>query len=85
MALVRERPPLVREFSAKFEDIEGVFRGQRSGSLRPYSWFSRLELLFFSIKYILSCTHEAEWRPFQTHYFSENLLAAESEPGPLDL
>jgi hypothetical protein len=23
----------------------------------------------FSIKYLLSCTHEAEWTPFQTHYF----------------
>jgi hypothetical protein len=21
------------------------------------------------------CTHEAEWIPFQTHYFSENLVA----------
>jgi hypothetical protein len=25
---------------------------------------------YFSIKYLLSCTHEAEWTPFQTHYFS---------------
>jgi hypothetical protein len=24
---------------------------------------------YFSIKYLLSCTHEAEWTPFQTHYF----------------
>jgi hypothetical protein len=24
---------------------------------------------YFSIKQILSCTHEAEWTPFQTHYF----------------
>jgi hypothetical protein len=23
---------------------------------------------YFSIKYLLSCTHEAEWTPFQTHY-----------------
>jgi hypothetical protein len=22
---------------------------------------------YFSIKYLLSCTHEAEWTPFQTH------------------
>jgi hypothetical protein len=27
--------------------------------------------------------HEAEWTPFQTHYFSEN--NRESNPGPLDL
>jgi hypothetical protein len=24
---------------------------------------------YFSIKYLLSCTHEDEWTPFQTHYF----------------
>jgi hypothetical protein len=27
----------------------------------------------------------AEWIPFQTRYFSENLVAAGIEPGPLDL
>jgi hypothetical protein len=25
---------------------------------------------YFSIKQLLSCTHKAEWTPFQTHYFS---------------
>jgi hypothetical protein len=40
---------------------------------------------YFSIKYLLSCTHEAEWTPFQTHYFSENLVLLGIEPGPLDL
>jgi hypothetical protein len=29
--------------------------------------------------------HEAEWTPFQTHCFSENLVAPGMEPGPLDL
>jgi hypothetical protein len=24
---------------------------------------------YFSIKQLLSCTHEAVWTPFQTHYF----------------
>jgi hypothetical protein len=24
---------------------------------------------YFSIKQLLSCTHEAEWTPFQNHYF----------------
>jgi hypothetical protein len=24
---------------------------------------------YFSIKQLLSCAHEAEWTPFQTHYF----------------
>jgi hypothetical protein len=31
------------------------------------------------------CTHEAEWIPFQTHYFSENLVQPGIESGPLDL
>jgi hypothetical protein len=30
-------------------------------------------------------THEAEWIPFQTHYFSENLVAPGIEHRPLDL
>jgi hypothetical protein len=34
---------------------------------------------------LLNCTHEVEWTPFQTHYFSENLVAPEIEPGPLYL
>jgi hypothetical protein len=29
--------------------------------------------------------HKAKWTPFQTHYFSENLVATGIEPGPLDL
>jgi hypothetical protein len=40
---------------------------------------------YFTIKYLLSCTHEAERAPFQTHYFSENLETPGIEPGPLDL
>jgi hypothetical protein len=39
----------------------------------------------FSSKQFLNCTHEDEWSPFQTHYFSENLVAQGIEPGPLDL
>jgi hypothetical protein len=38
-----------------------------------------------SFKQLLSCTHEAEWTPFQTHHFSENLVVPEMELGPLDL
>jgi hypothetical protein len=40
---------------------------------------------YFSIKKLLSCTHEAKWTPFQTYYFSEYLAAPGIEPGPLDL
>jgi hypothetical protein len=39
----------------------------------------------FSFKYLLNCTHEAEWTLFQTHYFSENLVTPRIEPGPLNL
>jgi hypothetical protein len=35
--------------------------------------------------FILSCTHEAKWTPFQTHYFPENLVDLGIEPGRLDL
>jgi hypothetical protein len=35
----------------------------------------------FSFKQLLNCTQEAEWTPFQTHYFSENLVAPRIEPG----
>jgi hypothetical protein len=32
------------------------------------------EAAIFSFKKLLNCTHEAEWTPFQTHYFSENVV-----------
>jgi hypothetical protein len=41
-----ERPPLVGEEIANLCG-QGVPRGQRDGSLRPYSWFSRQESLLF--------------------------------------
>jgi hypothetical protein len=40
---------------------------------------------YFSPKSLLSCTHEAECTPFQTHYFSDDLVAPGIEPGSLDL
>jgi hypothetical protein len=40
---------------------------------------------YFSTKQVLNCTHKAEGTPFQTHYFSENLVAPGIEPGHLDL
>jgi hypothetical protein len=38
---------------------------------------------YFSIKYLISCTYEAEWTPFQTHYFFVVLPGIET--GPPDL
>jgi hypothetical protein len=40
---------------------------------------------YFSIKKLLSCTHEAERTAFQTHNFSENLVEPGIEPRPLGL
>jgi hypothetical protein len=51
----------------------------------PFGRILCLLVATFSIKQLLNCTHEAEWTPFQTHYFSENLVAPGIEPGPLDL
>jgi hypothetical protein len=90
VALVRKRtipteqPPLVGEVSVNFCG-KRVSHGQGNGSPQPYSWISRLKPLLFLTSKLLSRTHEAEWTPFQTHYFSENLVAAGIEPGPLDL
>jgi hypothetical protein len=36
-----------------------------------------------SSKQLFNCTHKAEWTPFQTHYFSENLIALGIESGTL--
>jgi hypothetical protein len=55
------------------------------GSLRPYSRISIPEPLLFLSSNSSIVTHEAEWTPFQTHYFSENPVASGIEPGPLDL
>jgi hypothetical protein len=88
MAWVRERTieterPLVSEDSANFADIGYHVvsvtdpYGRILGSLDRSSYFSS--------KLLLSCTHEAEWTPFQTHYCSKNLVAPGIEPGLLDL
>jgi hypothetical protein len=36
---------------------------------------------YFSIQVAPQLSHEAEWTPFQTLYFSENLVAPRIEPG----
>jgi hypothetical protein len=35
---------------------------------------------YFSFSYLLSYPHKAEWTTFQTHHFSESLVAPEIEP-----
>jgi hypothetical protein len=41
-------------------------------------FYTEVATIFY--KYLLSCTYEAEWTPFQTHYFSENVVAPVIEP-----
>jgi hypothetical protein len=48
---------------------------------RNLDFLDRSRYFFFQ----LNCTHKADWTPFQTHYFSENLVAPGIEIGPLDL
>jgi hypothetical protein len=40
---------------------------------------------YFSFQVAPHCTHEAERTPFQTHYFSESLVAQGIEPETVDL
>jgi hypothetical protein len=40
---------------------------------------------YFFLKVAPQFYHEAEWTPFQSQYFSENVVAPGIEPGPLDL
>jgi hypothetical protein len=57
---------------------------QRDGThSRILGFLDRSRYFFFQVAPQLYS--EAEWTPFQTHYFSENLIAPEVEPGPLDL
>jgi hypothetical protein len=74
MVRVRERtipteePPLVGEVIANFLRIEGCHVVNVTDPYgRIVCFLDRRS--YFSIKWLLSCTHEAEWTPFQTHYF----------------
>jgi hypothetical protein len=62
-----ERPPLVGEVIAKFADKGCHVVGVTDPYGRILDFLDRSR--YFSIKQLLSCTHEAEWTPFQTHYF----------------
>jgi hypothetical protein len=81
--ILTERPPLVVEVSADFCGYR-VPRGQRDGSLRPYSRFSRQEpLLFFQVAPQL---YPRGWvDPVPDPLFIRILVASGIEPGPLDL
>jgi hypothetical protein len=79
MSISIERPPIVGVVSANFCGYR-VSRGQRGG--RILGFLNRSRNFFFQVAPQL---HKAEWTPFQTHYFTENLVAPGIESGPLDL
>jgi hypothetical protein len=88
MALVRERTtPIDRRLSAKLVPTFGDWGVPVVSVTDPYGrilgFLDRSRYFFFQVA--LSCTHEAEWTPFQTHYFSKNLVEPGIEPGPMYL
>jgi hypothetical protein len=83
-AIASERTPLVGKVSADFWGYRGVaWSTQRILYGRMLGFLDRISYFFF--QYRLSRTNEAEWTPFQTNYFSENLVAPGIEPNPHDL
>jgi hypothetical protein len=64
--------------------IEGAAWSTQRIPTAVFSIFTT-EAATISSKQLFNCTYEAEWTPFQTHYFSENLVAPGINPEPLDL
>jgi hypothetical protein len=79
-----ERPKPVGEVGAKFADRE-VSSSQRWVSPTAVIAVSRPEPLLFLSNSSSVVLNEAEWTQFQTHYFSETLVAPGIEAGPLNL
>jgi hypothetical protein len=59
----------------------GLSRGQRVGSPTAINRSFLDRSRYLSFKRLLICSHEAEWTPFQTHCYSENLVEPGMEPG----
>jgi hypothetical protein len=59
----------------------GVSRGQRGGSPTVINLSFLDRNCYFYFKQLLIYPQEAEWTPFQTHCYSENLVAPGMEPG----
>jgi hypothetical protein len=79
-----ERPALVSEFAANFCG-KRMSSGQRDGSLRPYSRFSRSQPLLFlsgSSSNVLTSLSGPRSRPTTSQ---KVFVAPGIEPGPLDL
>jgi hypothetical protein len=65
---------------ATFVD-RGVSRGQRGGTPTAVNLSFIDPSRYFSFKQFLIYAHKAEWTPFQTQCYSENLVAPGIEPG----
>jgi hypothetical protein len=50
-----------------------------------YPYGRILGFLVRGLYFFFICIHEAEWNPYQTNYFSENLVTPGIESGPLDM
>jgi hypothetical protein len=59
----------------------GVSRGQRGGSPTAVNLSFLERRGYFSFKQLLIYPHTADWTPFRTHCYSENLVAPGIEPG----
>jgi hypothetical protein len=74
-----EGTPLVCEVNTSFCRWRGVaWAAQRVSTVINHGFLDRSH--YISLKCLLSYAHEAEWTPFQTYYFSENLVALGIEP-----
>jgi hypothetical protein len=91
VAFVRKRtistqqPPHVREVSANILRIGVACSAQRIFTTIYLGFLDPEPLLFHSSSFTVILTNEAEWIPFQTHYFSEILMSPGIELGRLDL
>jgi hypothetical protein len=56
-----------------------VWSAQRFPTAVNFGFLDRSR--YFSIQVTPHYPHEAEWTPFQTHHYSENLVARGIEPG----
>jgi hypothetical protein len=61
----------------------GVSSGQRGGSPATVNLSFLDRSRYFSFKQRLIYPHEADWTPFQTHCYTENLVAPGIEPREL--
>jgi hypothetical protein len=76
-----ERPPLVIEASANFRGQSGVASSaQRVCTVVNLGYLDRSRYICL-FKQLFSCLHETGWTPFQTHNFTENLVAPSIEHG----